>query len=121
MLLLTLPSTLPQPWEYKQLAQLFLSGYSENCSMCRCIFDVFVIVGDLHILLFHPLDILLTSIFNLSVIPQDLFPACQIAIFINSSLTWKTSVTSTCKTYFLNPSSTTLNIGHSITSQLPPN
>ena len=45
-----------QPWLYRSPYASFQVVFSENCSTCRCIFDVFVGECDLHILLLCHLD-----------------------------------------------------------------
>lgn len=45
-----------QPWLYRSPSASFQLVFSENCSTCRCSFDVFVEGGEFHILLLHHLD-----------------------------------------------------------------
>ena len=50
-----------QPWSYRSLSASFLLFFSENCSTCRCISDVFMLGGE-HILLLCHLHLPLTTI-----------------------------------------------------------
>ena len=45
-----------QPWLCRSPSASFQLVFSENCSTCRCTFDVFVEGGEFHILLLHHLD-----------------------------------------------------------------
>lgn len=46
-----------QPELYSCLYVSFWIVFSENCSICRCIFNLFMGSGEVHVLLFHYLDL----------------------------------------------------------------
>ena len=45
-----------QPWLHRSLSASFQLVFRENCSTCRCIFNVFMCCGVFHICLLHRLD-----------------------------------------------------------------
>lgn len=53
-----------QLWCYRRSSASLQLVFHKNCSTCRCIFDVFVGRGELHILLFWSLDPPLSSYLN---------------------------------------------------------
>lgn len=56
-----------QPWLYGCPSVSFQLVFSENSSICRCIFDVFIGGGELHAGLLHYLDVSFPEASSVSV------------------------------------------------------